>query len=172
MWSIPDIHIFIFFNNHNQSYIGTCVIQSESPSISLCIERKKCTYISPYIFTMFCCSTDKCFTYCFISSVCIMTMMVYFPYSLDNAVGTDVWIMVIGYFIQLNNTMISSGLWNSFRMYCFRLTINVLNWYLASLYLVVVPKNAPNYSTLPLKLRIEGVFSVWTKRPVHLPHPW
>ena len=54
----------------------------------------------------------------------------------------------------------------------FKRLLNLINWYFASLCSLVVPKTAPDYSTLPLKLIIDGVFGVWLKYPPCLPCPW
>ena len=44
----------------------------------------------------------------------------------DISVGIDLFKTVVGYFMSLTIIMMSSGLWNSCRMYCFRFLLNLL----------------------------------------------
>ena len=96
----------------------------------------------------------------------------FFLYSVDSNVGLDVLGMFIGFFVSLNNTMMSSGLWNYCSTYCFNFSLNFSNWCFTSLCLEVAPKVVLNYSTSHLKLRIEGIFFVRLKCPPHPPFPW
>ena len=68
--------------------------------------------------------------------------------------------------------MMSSGLCNTLRMYCFRFSLNFLYWSLAYLCSDLVPKTAPKSFTYPLKFLINDVYDGRLKRPPLPPRPW
>ena len=92
--------------------------------------------------------------------------------SVDSTVGLDVLKIVLGYFKDLTRKMVSSGLWNYCRMYRLSFSLKFLYWYLASLCLAVVPKNAPTFSTSPLKFPINDVYDGRLKHLTRLSRPW
>ena len=94
-----------------------------------------------------------------------------FSSSADITVGLDVFKIVVGSFKSLTRTIVSSGFWNSIRMYCFVFLLNFLYWYLAYICSDVVPKTAPKSSISPLKLLIDDVCAGRLKRPPRPPHP-
>ena len=108
---------------------------------------------------------------CFISSVCIVTTMGYFLYSVDHYVVLVFFGMVVWSFMSLINTWMSSGFKKYFSTYYFSFSLNCLNLYYASICQAVVPKTTPNYNTLPLKSRNEGVLGVRFKYPPCPPLP-
>ena len=121
---------------------------------------------------MFCLSVDLFLTYCFISLVCIITMIGPFSSFVDSAVGLDVSSIVIGYFRSHTRTMMSAGSWNYRSTYCFGFWLNFLYWSLASLWLALVSKTAPKSSTSLLKFRIYDVYYGRLKQVPHPPRPW
>ena len=100
---------------------------------------------------MLCCSVNIFFMYCLISSVFTTTMMGPLQSQVDSDMGTDLFSTVIVYFTYCIRTRMFSGLWKYHSKYCFRLLMNLLNWYLFSLCLAVVPKTAPKSSIFLLK---------------------
>ena len=67
-----------------------------------------------------------------------------FSSSVDIAVGIYVSKTFLGSFKSLTIMMMSSGLWNSSRMYCFSFSLNLMYLSVASLCLAVVPKTTQN----------------------------
>ena len=76
---------------------------------------------------------------------------------------------VVRYFKSLTRTIISSGLWNSHRMYCFSFS---LNWSSDSLCYAVVLRTAQKSLTYPFKFLIDDVYSGRLKRPPCPPCSW
>ena len=68
--------------------------------------------------------------------------------------------------------MMSSGFYNSLRMYWFSFSLHFLYWYLAYLFSDVVPKTKPKSSTSPLNLLIYDVYDGRLKRPPFPSRPW
>ena len=68
--------------------------------------------------------------------------------------------------------MISSGFWNTLRMYCVRISLNFLYWCLASLCSDVAHKTTSKYSNSSLKSLIDDLYDVQLKRPPLLTCPW
>ena len=87
-----------------------------------------------------------------------MTIMGYFTSSVDNNVRLDVLSIIIGFFISLTSMMLYLWLLNYHSTYFFIFSLNLFNWYFASLCLEMILKTSPNSSTLPLKLHIYGMF--------------
>ena len=85
---------------------------------------------------MFCRSTYLFLTYYFLSSIWIMTMMGYFPSSVDNDVRLDVSSIVLRFFVSNNSKIMSYRFFNSCSTYCFSSSLNFIHWYL----LLVVPQ--------------------------------
>ena len=90
----------------------------------------------------------------------------------DIAVGLDVFKTIVGYFKYPTKTMMSSGFYNTLRVYYFSFSLNFLYWSLASLCSDVVPKTAPKSSTSPLKFLINDVYAGQLKPPPLLQSPW
>ena len=90
----------------------------------------------------------------------------------DIAVGLDVFKTIVGYFKYPTKTMMSSGFYNTLRVYYFSFSLNFLYWSLASLCSEVIPKTAPKSSTSPLKFLINDVYAGRLKRPPLPPRPW
>ena len=99
-------------------------------------------------------------------------MIGFFLYSYNSDVGLDVFKTVVGFLKYLTRTMISSGFWNSLRMYFFRFLLNLLYLSLASICSDVVPKTAPKLSTSPLKFLIDDVHAGRLKLPPRPPRTW
>ena len=99
-------------------------------------------------------------------------MIEYFSSSADSAVGLDVFKTIVGSFKYLTRTRIYSGFWNTIRMYCLSFSLNYLYWSLASIFSDVVPKNAPKFSSSPLKFLIDAAYAGRLKRPPLPPRPW
>ena len=121
---------------------------------------------------MFCLRVYLFLTYCFISSVLIITMIRSFSFCVYCDVGIDVSSTLIGYFRSCIRTMMYSGLWNSWSNYCFSFLINFLYWSLDSLYSAVVTKTAQKSSTSPLKFRIYDLCDGRLKRLPRPPCTW
>ena len=109
---------------------------------------------------------------CLISSVYIITMIGSFSSSDYSAVGIDVFKTILGSFKYLTRTIMSSELWNTLSMYCFRFSLDFLYWYLASLCSDVVPKTAPKFYTSSLKFLIDDVYAGQLKLLPLPPRPW
>ena len=99
-------------------------------------------------------------------------MIGYFSSSPDSAVGLDMFKTVIVSFKYMTRMMMSSGFWNSIRIYCFSFSINFLYWSLASLCSDVVPKTVPKSSTSPLKLLVGDVYNGRLNHPPLPSRPW
>ena len=168
MWYILDVHIFIFLNSNNQTYIGMCVIKSGLPSIFLWRSREHSPHISTYNFIMF---------FAFWIPLNELFYFLHLYHDHDGVIyvlsrqccGSWFFYVGIGSFVSFNNTRMSSGMWNPCSTYCFSFSLNFLNWYFSYLCSLVVTKTVQNSSTSPLGLLFEGVFFVRLKRPPHPP---
>ena len=148
------------------------MIYSGYPSNLIWSDGEQCPQIIPYRSIMFFCRVELFLEIFLISSFWIITMIGSFSSSYGSYVVIDVFKTILGCFKSLARTMMSSGFWNTLRIYCFIFSLNFLYWFLASLYSDVVPKTAPKSSTSPLNFLINDVYAGLLKCTPLTPRPW